>query len=163
MNYFIWHLFLIIAFSGIIVGIALGVKDENTLDLIEQIVYLVTGIFFIFAGLIHIFFKKQSNEAVGIPNNGYIFNQSMELFRLETGVADIVVGIPQIIVAFNTELQLLALIVVCSWGWLLAFNHLSNINNPEAYLPQKFNTMGGLWPFYASIFFPALLLTLYFQ
>lgn len=161
MNFLVWQFFLVFVFSGTIVGLALGVKDNDTRDLIAQIVYLVSGVLSIFGGLVHTFSKKQSNEAVGITNTNFNINKSMEVFRIETGIADIVVGTAQIIAAFNIEIRLLAIVVVCSWGWLLALNHILRVNNSEAFLSKKGNTMWGLLPFYASIFFPALLLTFY--
>ena len=85
----------------------------------------------------------------------------MEVFRTETGIADIVVGVAQVIAAFYIKLRLLAIVVVCSWGWSLALNHILNIKDSDAFLSKKGNTIWGLMPFYASIFFPALLLTFY--
>ena len=158
-----WSFFAIwiLAFTAIIAGIGWGIKDKSTLNTIEKAVYIVGGVMSVLGGLVHTFFQKQSNDAVGIPNSILFQNNPYEMFRIETGIANIVIGTAQIVAAFYTETRLLAIIVVCGWGWLLALNHLVHFKS-EGYLLRKGATLFGPWPFYASIFFPALLLTLYF-
>lgn len=140
---------------GIVVGLTRGIEGKDARNRCEEAVYIIAGAFSIMGGLVHIFFPRLGAEETGYPQN--------ELFQLEVGIANLVIGIAQIVAGTRPETHLLAVVLVTSWGWMLAINHVWSFlaGNPHSYLLRQSARWFGPWPFYCSIIFPAILLSFY--
>ena len=141
--------------AGITAAIILFVESASERARWEEAIYIVSGGLIIISGLVHILWP-----AIAAGETGHIQN---DLYQFEVGVADLIIGVVQIIGSQNIESRMIIVILTCGWGWTLAANHIWSFikGDPNGYLLRQSNRWFGAWPIVPSLQFPALLLSMY--